>query len=101
MSDAYRYRRIQEYIIAKRQNVVPKNTAKANKAGANLLRAYLTEKIWKVTLNLSVPSEWPKHCHFYMDIRTTKTCVQIENCYTYLRCAYFLPSKRNGGGHDY
>jgi hypothetical protein len=51
----------EEYIIAKRQNVVPKNTAKANKAGANLLRAYLTEKIWKVTLNLSVPSEWPKH----------------------------------------
>jgi hypothetical protein len=51
----------EQYIIAKRQNVVPKNTAKANKAGANLLRAYLSEKIWKVTLNLSVPSEWPKH----------------------------------------
>jgi hypothetical protein len=41
----------EEYIIAKRQNVVPKNTAKANKAGANLLRAYLTEKIWKVNIH--------------------------------------------------
>jgi hypothetical protein len=34
----------EEEINAKRQNVVPKNTAKANKAGTNLLRAYLTEK---------------------------------------------------------
>ena len=37
----------------------------------------------------------------FIEKNKCKTCVQIENCYTYLRCAYFLPSKRNGGGHDY
>jgi hypothetical protein len=35
---------MEEEIIAKQQNVIPKNTVKANKADANLLRAYLTEK---------------------------------------------------------
>ena len=34
----------EEDIIAKRHNVVPSNTLKANKAAANLFRSYLKEK---------------------------------------------------------
>jgi hypothetical protein len=34
----------EEDIIAKRQNLVPTNTVKANKAASNLFRSYLEEK---------------------------------------------------------
>jgi hypothetical protein len=34
----------EEDMIAKRQNLVPTNTVKANKAASNLFRSYLEEK---------------------------------------------------------
>jgi hypothetical protein len=63
-------------IIAKRQNVVPKNIAKANKADANLLRAYLTEKNMESNFeSFSAVRMAETPCHFNMDIRT-----KMGNC---------------------
>jgi hypothetical protein len=61
----------EEEIIAKRQNVVRKFTAKAHKASANLLRAYLTEKNMESNFeSFSAVKMTEPLCHLYMDIRT-------------------------------
>ena len=51
--------------------MVPKNTANANKAGVNLLGAYLTEKNMESNFeSFSALRMAETLCHFYMDIRT-------------------------------
>jgi hypothetical protein len=41
-------------IIAKRQNLVPTNTVKANKAASNLFRSYLEEKNMETNFEMFV-----------------------------------------------
>ena len=58
----------EEDIIAKRQNVVPTNTVKANKAAANLFRSYLKEKNMETNFEIfDVARLAETLSHFYMD----------------------------------
>lgn len=61
----------EEDIIAKRQNVVPINTVKANKAAAKLFRSYLSEKNMETDFEMFDVARLAKILsHFYMDART-------------------------------
>jgi hypothetical protein len=58
-------------IIAKRQNLVPTNTVKANKAASNLFRSYLEEKNMETNFEMfDVARLAETLSHFYMDART-------------------------------
>ena len=60
-----------EDIITKRQNVVPTNTVKANKAAANLFRNYLKEKDIETNFEMfGVDRLAETLSHFYMSART-------------------------------
>jgi hypothetical protein len=61
----------EEDIIAKRQNLVPTNTVKANKAASNLFRSYLEEKNMETNFEMfDVARLAETLSHFYMDART-------------------------------
>ena len=58
----------EEDIIAKRQNLVPTNTMKANKAASNLFRSYLEEKNMETHFEMfDVARLAETLSHFYMD----------------------------------
>jgi len=58
-------------ITGKRPNIVPINTIISNKAAANLLRSYLTEKDMKTNFEMfDVARLAEKLPHFYVDART-------------------------------
>jgi hypothetical protein len=58
----------EEDIIAKRQNLVPTNTVKANKAASNLFRSYLEEKNMETNFEMfDVARLAETLSHFYMD----------------------------------
>ena len=61
----------EEDIIAKRQNFVPTNTVKANKAASNLSRSYLEEKNMETNFEMfDVARLAETLSHFYMNART-------------------------------
>ena len=61
----------EEDIIAKRQNLVPTNTVKANKAASNLFRSYLEEKNMETNFEMfDVARLAETLSHLYMDART-------------------------------
>ena len=61
----------EEDIIAKRQNLVPTNTVKANKAASNLFRSYLKEKNMEANFEMfDVTRIAETLSHFHMDART-------------------------------
>ncbi|CAG2198541.1 KCTD1_15 [Mytilus edulis] len=61
----------EEDVIAKKQNLVPVNTVKANKGAANLLRSYLREKNMDTNFeSFEIHRLAETLSHFYMDART-------------------------------
>lgn len=58
-------------ILAKRANIVPKNTVNANKGASSLFRCYLEEKSQNTNFETFDPVRLAEHLsHFYMDVRT-------------------------------
>ncbi len=58
-------------ILAKRANIVPKNTINANKGASSLFRCYLEEKSQNTNFETFDPVRLAEHLsHFYMDVRT-------------------------------
>ena len=77
----------EEDIIVNRQNLVPTNTVKANKAASNLFRSYLKEKNMETNFEMfDVARLAETLSHFYMDAYKKWRSLQSHNINKHKTC---------------